>query len=251
MKKMNIPTRFAVLFVAAITTSINGVSQMNHERVNVALQIDGSKRFQQIDGIGINANTRSWSNKELHPALDLLLDSMHATIWRVIVETVEKWEDVNDNTDPFTFNWEYYNALYETPKFQKAWALIQYLNQRGITDKLMINFMGPVPEWMGKKTIVPKYDDEYVEMMVSFFYYAKNVKHLRFGLVSPTNESDWHNEGPEINEQQYSRILKKLIGRMADLGMGDVLYVAPDPASMQNGIKRYIPELMKDSVVVS
>jgi len=248
---MTSTTRFALLFVAAVVTTIDGIAQPIRSKANVSLQIDGSKRIQQIDGIGINANTRSWNNKELQPALDLLLDSMHATIWRVIVETVEKWEDANDNADPFTFNWEYYNALYETPKFQKAWELIRYLNQRGITDKLMINFMGPVPEWMGKKTIFPQYDDEYVEMMVSFFYYAKNVKHLQFGLVSPTNESDWHNEGPEINEHQYSRILKKLIGRMADLGMGNVRYVAPDPASMQNGIKRYIPELMKDSAIMS
>src|SRR5882762_10718609 len=251
MRNMTSTICLTILIAAAVMTNINGIAQSINQKANVSLQIDGSRRFQQIDGIGINANTRSWSNKELQPALDLLLDSMHATIWRVIVETVEKWEDVNDNTDPFTFNWEYYNALYETPKFQKAWGLIRYLNQRGITDKLMINFMGPVPEWMGKKTIFPKYDDEYVEMMVSFFYYAKNVKHLQFGLVSPTNESDWHNEGPEISEQQYSRILKKLIERMAASGMGNVRYVAPDPASMENGIKRYIPELMKDPVIMS
>src|SRR6266850_7201665 len=142
---MNSPTRFAILFIAATTATLSGIAQAINDRVNVSLQIDGSKRLLQIDGIGINANTRSWNGKELQPALNLLLDSMHATIWRVIVETVEKWEDVNDNNDPFSFNWAYYNALYETPKFQKSWELIRYLNQRGITDKLMINFMGPVP----------------------------------------------------------------------------------------------------------
>ena len=31
----------------------------------------------------------------------------------MIVETVEKWENVNDNDDPFSFNWDYYNHLYE------------------------------------------------------------------------------------------------------------------------------------------
>src|SRR5258706_4135418 len=251
MKQISSSARFTALLVSAIIMNSNGISQVITKNVNVTLEIDGSKRLQQIDGIGINANTRSWNGKELQPALNLLLDSMHATIWRVIVETVEKWEDVNDNNDPFTFNWDYYNKLYETPKFQKAWELIHYLNQHGITDNLMINFMGPVPDWMGKATVTPSNEDEYVEMIVSFFYYAKNVKHLQFGLVSPTNESDWHNEGPELNEQQYSRILKKLIERMTALGMGNVRYVAPDPASMQNGIKRYIPELMKDSVIMS
>jgi O-glycosyl hydrolase len=164
---------------------------------------------------------------------------------------VEKWEEVNDNNDPFIFNWDYYNQLYETPKFQKAWGMIAYLNTHGVTDKLMINFMGSVPGWMGKKTIKPEYEDEYVEMIVSFLYYAKNKHHLQFGLISPTNESDWHNEGPELDEKQYARILRKLIDRMSALGMGDVLYVAPDPASMGNGIKKYIPELMKDTVIMS
>ena len=103
-----------------------------------------------MDGIGVNANTRSWDGEELKPALDLLLDSMHAGIWRVIVETVEKWEDVNDNDDPFNFNWDYYNKLYETPKFQKAFDMIAYLNAHGITNNLMLNFMGPVPGWIGK-----------------------------------------------------------------------------------------------------
>ncbi len=228
----------------------NGISQAVDNNATINIEIDGSKKLQQIDGIGVNANTRSWENDELKPALDLLLDSMHATIWRVIVETVEKWEDTNDNNDPFTFNWDYYNKLYSTPKFEKAWSMIAYLNKHEITGNLMINFMGPVPEWMGKKTIKPEYEDEYVEMLVSFFYYARNTRHLQFGLVSPTNESDWHNEGPELDEIQYARLFRKLVDRMASLGMGDIQYVGPDPAGMENGIKKYIPELMKDSVIM-
>ena len=223
-------------------------SANNHEIHNV--KIDGAKIFQKIDGIGVNANTRSWNGEELKPALNLLIDSMHATVWRVIVETVEKWEDTNDNKDPFSFNWKYYNKLYSTPKFEKAWNMIAYLNERGITKNLMINFMGPVPAWMGKKTIKPGLEDEYVEMIVSFFYYARNTRHLQFGLVSPTNESDWHNEGPELDEKQYALVFRKLIDRMAALGMDDVEYVGPDPADMKNGIRRYIPEMMKDTAIM-
>lgn len=218
---------------------------------SVKVRIDGAKIFQKLDGIGVNANTRSWNEDELKPAIDLLIDSMHANIWRVIVESVEKWEDDNDNDDPFNYNWDYYNKLYETPKFRKAWETIRYLNSRGITDNLMINFMGPVPAWMGKRTIRPELQDEYVEMITSFFLYARNKKHLKFGLVSPTNESDWRNEGPEINEFEYASVFRKLVDRMDSLGMGDIRYVGPDPASMQEGIKRYIPELMKDPVVMA
>ena len=163
-------TRLTILLVVTILININSIfSQKINKEENVTLQIDGLKKMQKIDGIGVNANTRSWNGEELKPALNLLLDSMHLGIWRVIVETVEKWEDVNDNNDPFTFNWDYYNKLYETPKFQKAWDMIGYLNQHGITDKLMINFMGFAPQWMGIKVIKPEYEDEYVEMIVSFF----------------------------------------------------------------------------------
>ena len=249
-------TRVTILFVVAVFINTNCIfSQvLNNESKVISLQIDGSKRFQQIDGIGVNANTSSWYGKELEPALNLLLDSMHATIWRVIVETVEKWEEVNDNNDPFTFNWDYYNKLYETPKFQKAWDMIQYLNEHGITDKLIINFMGFAPEWMGIKVIKPRYEDEYVEMIVSFFYYAIKTKHLKFGLLAPTNESDHHkfSEGPHLDGKQHARIIRKLIDRMEALGiMGDIRIVAPDNASIDNSIKEFIPALMEDSVVMS
>jgi len=225
------------------------------QRSNVkVVRIDGSRTFQRFDGIGVNANTRSWNGRELEPALNLLLDSMHATIWRVLVETVEKWEHVNDNNDPFTFNWAYYNKLYETPKFRKAWEMIKYLNDRNITDNLMINFMGFAPEWMGVRIIEPKYEDEYVEMIVSFFYYALKNKGLKFGLIAPTNESEHHccKEGPHLNGEQHARILRKLIDRMESLGiMGNIKLVAPDNANTEIAIKEYLPAMMKDPVIMS
>lgn len=217
------------------------------------IKIDGARKYQRFDGIGVNANTRSWNGKELEPAIDLLIDSMHAKIWRVIVETMENWEVVNDNADPFTFNWNYYNKLYETPKFRKVWEMVKYLNDRGITDNLIINFMGFAPEWMGVKVIEPKYEDEYVEMIVSLFYYAKKVKHLRFGFIAPTNESEHHccSEGPHLTGEQHARILRKLIGRMESLQIMDgIRIVAPDNANTAIAIEDYIPAMMKDPVVM-
>ena len=255
-ERMNLLIRFTILFVAVILAKTNPIFSQAPGNVKklISLRIDGSKKLQQVDGIGVNANTRSWNGKELEPALNLLLDSMHATIWRVIVETVEKWEDVNDNDDPFTFNWDYYNKLYETPKFQKAWEMIRYLNQHGVTDKLMINFMGFAPKWMGIKVIDPQYEDEYVEMIVSFFYYAMKTKYLKFGFIAPTNESDHHqfSEGPHLDGKQHARIIRKLIDRMERLGiMGDIRIVAPDNASIDKSIKDFIPALMEDSFIMS
>jgi O-glycosyl hydrolase len=227
---------------------------MRNEVMLKTIRIDANRTFQKFDGIGVNANTRSWNGKELEPALNLLLDSMHATIWRVLVETVEKWEDENDNDDPFKFNWKYYNKLYETPKFRKAWEMIKYLNDRGIKDNLMINFMGFAPSWMGVKVIEPKYEDEYVEMIVSFFYYAIKTKGLHIGLIAPTNESEHYccKEGPHLNGEQHARILRKLIDRMESLKiMGNIKLVAPDNANTEIAIKEYIPAMMRDPVIMS
>ncbi len=255
MTKMIVYVRFAILLGATIITNISSsFGQTKHIGANVLLQIDGAQRFQQIDGIGVNANTSAWNGKELEPALNLLLDSMHATIWRVIVETVEKWEDVNDNDDPFTFNWDYYNKLYETPKFKKAWDMIGYLNQHGITDKLLISFMGFAPQWMGVKVIKPEYEDEYVEMISSFYYYAIQTKHLKFGLIAPTNESDHHQfkEGPHLTGNQHARIIRKLIERMNYLGiMEGIGIVAPDNADTKKAVEEFIPALDKDAIAMS
>lgn len=241
----------AITFITGLSTSIG---QTINKPDNFFLQIDGSKRLHQIDGFGVNANTRSWNGKDLEPALELLLDSMPATIWRVIVESVEKWEDVNDNNDPFTFNWDYYNKLYEAPKFKKAWDMLHYLNERGITDNLMINFMGFAPQWMGIKVIEPAYEDEFVEMIVSFFHYAIKTQHLKFGLIAPTNETEHHqySEGPHLDAKQHARILRKIIDRMEALGiMGNIQIVAPDNANTEKAILDFIPALMEDSVIMS
>lgn len=243
------------LTTVLILTIMNiSFSQPRNQDEIISLQIDGSKKMQQIDGFGVNANTRSWNGNELQPALDLLLDSMNATIWRVIVETVEKWEEQNDNSDPLTFNWDYYNKLYQTPKFQKAWEMIRYLNDRGITNNLMINFMGFAPSWMGVKVIDPAYEDEYVEMILSFFHYAIKTRHLKIGLIAPTNESEHHNysEGPHLDARQHARILRKLTDRMEALGiLGDIRIVAPDNAHTGIAIKDFIPAMMEDPVVMS
>ena len=147
--------RSLLLFGMALFFFIDHISaQVNGDAVTVNLRLDGSKVYQSIDGFGVNANTRSWDSVALRPALDLLLDSMHATVWRVVVETVEKWEETNDNNDPFTFNWEYYNKLYKTPKFRKAFEMMRYLNRRGITENFYVQ--GHLAYWDALLAMNPK-----------------------------------------------------------------------------------------------
>jgi O-glycosyl hydrolase len=242
----------ALVVIALIfsTMPFDGNAQNKSVNPDITIQIDGSKRFQKIDGFGVNANTESWNGNELKPALDLLLDSMNSTIWRVMVEVEKNGEDINDNDDPFKFNWEYYNKLYETPHFQKVWSTVEYLNSHGVTNGVMLNFMGRAPEWMGQSVIKPEMEDEFVEMQVSFLMYAKNEKHLLFGLFSPMNETDIKNEGPTVKADQFARIMRKLVDRMQANGLGNIKIVAPDAAGMKNGIRNYLPAMMADPVIM-
>ena len=120
--------------------------------------------------------------------IDGLIDGAGMTLFRVIVNN--GWETTNDNDDPNVMNWDYYNALYSSPDFEKVWGLIGYLNQKGITNGIVLNFQGPGPDWMGGNTLLDGYEDEWAEMIVSLLMYARNTRHLQFNLVAPNNEPD-------------------------------------------------------------
>ncbi|HLT73075.1 MAG TPA: hypothetical protein VKZ75_10505 [Cyclobacteriaceae bacterium] len=228
----------------------HGCERSQRDTIRAELRVDGSKEFQQIDGIGVNVNTRSWSASELEDAIALLQDDMNAVIWRVLVETVEGWEEENDDNDPFHFNWEYYDKLYETPKFRKAWDMIAYLNKRGITDKLMINFMGVIPKWMGEEVVLAEFEEEYIEMLASFFYYGIKKKGVQIGLVSHMNEPDLRLEGPTVSAGQYASIFSRLVRRMQQVGLDHIRFVGPDVARMDKGISEYVPEMMQDKAIM-
>lgn len=125
-------------------------SQNNADKSSVTLQIDGTKKFQQIDGFGVNINTAWWYKGEygdarvVQPAIDKLIDSLGVTIFRAVIEEID-WEAVNDDNDPNNFNWTYYNRIFTNERFQGAWNTLRYLNKKGITDGLVISFMGGPP----------------------------------------------------------------------------------------------------------
>ena len=132
---------------AAGRTATATLSVTVSNAAGTALTINGNQRFQTIDGFGISANSASWDNGELRPAIDKLIDENGSTIWRVVIEMAD-WEATNDDADPNNFNWTYYNTIYSSPRFEELWATMAYLNQKGVTNLLMLNFMGRGPTWL-------------------------------------------------------------------------------------------------------
>jgi len=127
----------AVAWLAFVTDFTPRVAAQS----GTTLTIDGSRLFQVIDGFGVNANAHSWNNGELRPAIDLLVDQLGASIWRVAFDNVD-WEATNDNADPNVFNWTYYNGVYTSPDLEELWSTIAYLNQKGVSNGLILSFGG-------------------------------------------------------------------------------------------------------------
>jgi O-glycosyl hydrolase len=215
--------------------------------VAATIKIDGSETNQVIEGFGVNINSWGWTNQELKPVIDGLIDGAGMTLFRVIVNN--GWEATNDNDDPNVMNWDYYNALYSSPDFEKVWGLIGYLNQKGITNGIVLNFQGPGPDWMGGNTLLDGYEDEWAEMIVSLLMYARNTRHLQFNLVAPNNEPDLSSEGIHIESgTRYTQTLHKLAQMLDANGLSDVRLVGPDLS--QSGTN-WLPELMDDPLVMA
>jgi len=155
------------------------------------ISVDPRQRFQSIDGFGVNV-IGPWFRDDQKPMFDMLIDELGATMFRVGPYFVySNWEEMNDNDDPNLMNWEYYNNRYSSPVFQPSWALMRYLNSRGIRP--LIALYGPVPDWMTddkvgplqqptslaslnakrQNHLSPSMYDEFAEEVVSMLVYAR------------------------------------------------------------------------------
>src|SRR5262245_24924881 len=224
------------MFAAALA-----VAAIEHS-VAAPVTINGLETSQVIEGFGVNINAWSWTNQDLRPVIDGLIDGAGMTLFRVVVNN--GWEATNDNDNPDVMNWDYYNAIYSSPDFEKLWGLIGYLNQRGVTNGIILNFQGPGPDWMGGNTLLDGYEDEWAEMIVSVLMYARNTRHLQFRLVAPNNEPDIGGEGIHIpTAAQYVVTLHQLAQKLDANGLSDARLVGPD---LSDSGTHWLPEIMAD-----
>jgi O-glycosyl hydrolase len=229
-----------------------GVLRVRHDTTNrIQVQLDpgtfplvanvtfnGAQTNQAIDGFGVNLNTAWWLGGQyddalvVRPAIDLLVDPLGAKLFRAVIEEMD-WEATNDNADPAVFNWTYYNAVFRNAKFTGIWNTLRYLNQKGITNGLVISFMGAPPAWMGSNYgVAQAMEDEFAESIAALLHYARHTAGVQFSLVSPMNETELDGkEGPNIKDPvQFTRVLHKLAARLDGLGMSDVRFSSPDAA---------------------
>ena len=216
------------------------------------ITIDPSQRFQYIDGFGVNFNG-TYFRESQKPMIDLLINDLGATIFRLDPYGLSNWEASNDDNDPKHMNWEYYNDRYSIPPFEAAWASARYLNSRGIKPFLALS--GTAPEWMLDTSpatpeqqphartrdltrpyhLNPAMYEEFAEEVVSMAVYARTKAHINFEYFGPVNETDCYpNEGPRIDPSEAPRVLNAISHRLRQEGLGDVRLVVAEQCNLEN-----------------
>jgi glucosylceramidase len=211
--------------------------------------IDGSQAYQTIDGFGVNANSGSWTNNEVQPVLDALIDQAGMTLFLAIYVGNSNWEATNANTNSNGVNWSYYDNVYSTPAFQQLWGMMAYLNQRGITNGLMPKFTGPGSLWMGGLSLTPGYEDAFAEMLASALVYGRDTQNLQFTVAAPLNEPDNTYTGVHLTgAAQYVTVLHDLGQQLDTNGLSDLRFSGPELAITETS---WMSTMMGDSYLMS
>jgi O-glycosyl hydrolase len=207
----------------------------------VNVTVDGATQYQPITGFGVNINSKYWGSPSFERVMELLLDDLGATLFRVDVWGKSNWIDPTGEQDAGVLNDETYRAVYGDEVFQKGWAMMRYLNERGVEPYLTAS--GDVPAWMlGKdgKTLADY--DRFCEMLASMVEWAKRKEGLRFTYFGPLNETDEGSpEGPSVPSGEFVKVMEMLDGKLAERGLDDVRLVVPEQASFDTD---YVRELV-------
>jgi len=227
-------------FLLSCLLSAQSLGTPGHIVVNTA------RRHQVIEGFGLNY-TGPYFRDDQEDMFDLLIKDLGASMFRVVAYFVySDWEVVNDNAEPNSANWEYYNERYSNPIFEASWKGLRFLNSRGIRPVLAL--MGPAPPWMVEETspaprhkvcvpssrqgrLRPDMYDEFAEMVVTMAVYARSRAGIDYEYFSPFNETDCYPpEGPRVDPEDAPNVLAAIARRLRQEGLGDVKLAVADQA---------------------
>ncbi|HEU5090467.1 MAG TPA: hypothetical protein VFT99_23595, partial [Roseiflexaceae bacterium] len=177
----------------------------------------------------------------LMPAMDLLVNDLRATLYRVDVFGTSDWPDPDGSLGPASLEPERLAALYNGKIARRGWAMMRYLNSHGIKPYLTCS--GIVPPWMCAADANTLVDfDNFATMLVSLVDWAKNHEQLDFELFGPMNETNLGRpEGPYVEPHAYARILEILHRKLAERGLDDIRFVVAEESGVST---RYMQEIL-------
>lgn len=190
----------------------------------VQVQVNANHAFQTLDGFGVNINSKAWQPC-LMPAMELLLDDLGATLFRVDVFGKSNWPDPAGTIGPASLDPARLGEIYLSEIAGRGWEMIRYLNNRGIEPYLTAS--GDVPVWMlgaDGKTLANY--EAFSEMITSFLDWAVHHEGLKIAHLGPLNETDIGSpEGPRVSPDEYPKVLEILDHKLSERGLSIPLVV--------------------------
>ena len=225
------------------------------------MRVDARKEYQEIDGFGVNINSKHWDDGGLIPVMELLTEDLGATLFRVDIYGKSNWIDPDNEKDASVLNREEYEKIYSSSVFRSGWSMMRYLNEKKIEPVIVAT--GDVPTWMlgdKKRSIdhIPKWmqrDTKQLEqyehfsnMMVSLLDWARNEEGIRFKYFSPLNETDIGSpEGPSVSPEEFVKVMEVLDAKLEEKGLDDVRLVVGDQALFSS---LYVEALVKSEALL-
>jgi hypothetical protein len=222
--------------MALIGASILSASAVPAEPVlRARVAVEAGKRFQRIDGFGVNVTPAQWRDGALKPTLDLLVDDLGTTLVRLDCYGKADWLDPAKQGSDGRWSDAYLAEVYRDKVFAECWDTFRHLTAKGADVHL--NVSGRVPAaWTGPDGQTLQDLDAYAEMAVSLVRWAREKEGLRFTRFAPFNETNLgFPEGPKVRDPDVLPAVRAVAKRMEAAGLADVqLIVACDapPVSM-------------------
>ncbi|MFB3881246.1 MAG: hypothetical protein ACE149_08275 [Armatimonadota bacterium] len=215
---------------------------------DAAIRVDPGRRGLPIDGFGVNINSKCWDGGRLAPVLDLLIDDLGATLFRVDAYGRSDWIDPTGVLGPGALSEENLGKVYRGTDSQHLKAMCRHLNARGIEPYLTLS--GIVPKWMCADDGVTLSDSNaFAEMAASYVQWARKEAGIRFTLFGPSNETDiGPPEGPLVSPEAFVALAELLIEKLDARGLEDIRLVVAEQAHHDlSYVSRFLehPKLME------
>jgi hypothetical protein len=199
-----------------------------------AVLVDGARRFQRIDGFGVNVTPAQWRGGNLRKAFDLLVDDLGVTLVRFDAYGKADWLDPARRREG-RFDADHLRDVYTRQDFRDAWEAFRYLNGKGIRPFWSVS--GRIPAaWAGADGQTLTDYDAYAEMVASQLRWARLEEHLEFSLLSPFNETDLgFPEGPRLGRDAIVPATAAIVAALDRAGLSDVKLIVADEANLSAG----------------
>lgn len=245
--KGEIVRRASATILVTLTMVAVFLSGCAGETITKDVVLDAGKKFQTIDGFGVNITPAQWREGNLKPVLDMLVDDLGCTLFRFDCYGTADWLDPNKRDKDGKYAQAYLEEVYTGKIFKDAWATFRYLNSKGIEP--YFNVSGRIPRGLaGPDGQTLKDFDGYAEMAVSMLKWAREKEKLKFSLFAPFNETDLgFPEGPRMQPDIVVPATKAILKKLDEAGLGDIKLVVLCDAFPK--LEKIAPIVRDDSMV--